>query len=237
MAGRMVDFASNGGTASGYLATPASGTGPGVLVIQEWWGLNDQIKGVADMLAREGLTALAPDLFHGKSARIGEPDEAGKLMMSAMSNLQQVAKDVRGAAQYLARNDATSSKKVGVIGFCMGGLLALFSGTVAPNEIGAVVDCYGVPPAAVGWSQKPDYAKLKGAPALGIFGGKDGYATPDVIRQLESDLKAAGASFEKHVYPEADHGFLNEQRRDVYRPNDAKDAWGKIVPFLKKNVR
>ncbi len=228
MAGKMVEFKSNGGTASGYLAAPASGKGPGVLVVQEWWGLNDQIKGVADMLAREGFTALAPDLYHGKSARIGEPDEAQKLMMGAMQNIQVVARDLRGAAQYLAKHEANANKKVGVIGFCMGGLLATFSASQSP-EITAVVDCYGVPP-----QQKPDYAKIKG-PVLGIFGGKDHYSQ-EALPPLERDLKAAGVPFEKHLYPEADHAFLNEQRKDVYRPADAKDAWGKILAFLRKNL-
>src|SRR6266567_6467475 len=104
--GGMVTFTSNGGTASGYLASPATGKGPGVIVVQEWWGLNDQVKGVADMFAREGFNALAPDFYHGKSARIGEPDAAQKLMMEL--DLAQTAKDARGAAQYLATNAGTS---------------------------------------------------------------------------------------------------------------------------------
>jgi carboxymethylenebutenolidase len=226
--GELVTFKSNGGTASGYLASPASGNGPGIIVIQEWWGLIDQIKGTADMFARQGFNALAPDFYHGKSARIGEPDAAVKLMMEL--DIQQAAKDARGAAQYLASHPRTGSKRVGVIGFCMGGMLALMTGTVAPDLIGAVVDCYGVPPRA-----KPDYAKLKGIGVLGMFGGKDeGVMT--ALPTLEADLKAAGVSFEKVVYPEADHAFLNEQRTDVYRANDAKDAWPKITSFLERHL-
>src|SRR5712664_2926998 len=99
MPGQMVKFPANGGSADGYLASPASGKGPGVIVIQEWWGLNDQIKGVADMFAREGFNALAPDFYHGKGAQIGEPDAAGKLMMEM--KLDQAAKDARGAAAHL----------------------------------------------------------------------------------------------------------------------------------------
>src|SRR5258706_16097036 len=129
--GDLVAFKSNGGTASGYLASPASGKGPGVIVIQEWWGLNDQVKGVADTFAREGFNALAPDFYHGKSAKIGEPDQATKLMMEL--DIAQAAKDARGAAQYLAAHPKTASSKVGVIGFCMGGMLALMTGTVAPD--------------------------------------------------------------------------------------------------------
>jgi carboxymethylenebutenolidase len=224
----VIDFKSNGGTASGYLASPSTNRGPGVLVIQEWWGLIPQVKGVADMLAREGFNALAPDFYHGKSANIGEPDNAQKLMMEL--DLEQAAKDARGAAQHLASHPNTSSKKVGVIGFCMGGMLALLTGTVASDVVGAVVDCYGVPP-----RKKPDYAKLKGVPVLGIFGGKDDHVM-HALPELEADLKTAGATFEKIVYPDGDHGMLNEQRADVYRAEDAKQAWPRITAFLKQHL-
>src|SRR5438132_10820253 len=125
----MQTFKSNGGTAAGYLASPRSGKGPGVIVIQEWWGLIPQVKGTADMFAREGFNALAPDFYHGKSARIGEPDAAQKLMMEL--DIEQAAKDARGAAAYLAAHAKTSSQKVGVIGFCMGGMLALVTCSAA----------------------------------------------------------------------------------------------------------
>ena len=226
--GQMVEFKSNGGTASGYLASPPSGKGSGVIVIQEWWGLIPHVKGVADMFAREGFNALAPDFYHGEAAQIGEPDKAQKLMMEL--NIEQAAKDARGAAQFLASHPDTSSKKIGVIGFCMGGMLALMTGTVASDVVGAVVDCYGVPP-----QQKPDYAKLKGVPVLGIFGGKDEHVM-HAVPGLEGELKAAGAPFQKIVYPNADHAFLNEQRPDAYRPDDAKDAWPKIISFLKQHL-
>jgi len=226
--GEMVTFKSNGGSAGGYLASPVSGKGPGVIVIQEWWGLVDQVKGVADMFAREGFNALAPDFYHGKSARIGEPDAAQKLMMEL--DIDQAAKDAKGAAQYLVSHPKTSAERIGVIGFCMGGMLALMTGTVASDVVGAVVDCYGVPP-----RKKPDYPKLKGVPVLGIFGGKD-EGVMNALPTLEADLKAAGVPFEKIVYPNADHAFLNEQRKDVHRPDDAKDAWSKIIPFLKRHL-
>jgi carboxymethylenebutenolidase len=226
--GEMVTFKSNGGTASGYLASPATGKGPGVIVIQEWWGLIDQVKGTADMFAREGFNALAPDFYHGKSAQIGEPDAAQKLMMEL--NIEQAAKDARGAARYLAAHPKTASQKVGVIGTCMGGMLALMTGTVAPEVVGAVVDCYGVPP-----QKKPDYSRMKGVPVLGIFAGKDEWVM-NALPALEADLQAAGVPFEKIVYPNADHAFLNEQRLDVHRPDDAKEAWPKIMSFLKKHL-
>jgi carboxymethylenebutenolidase len=197
MSGQMVKFPANGGTADGYLATPSSGKGPGVIVVQEWWGLTDQIKGVADMFAGEGFAALAPDFYHGKGAKIGEPDKAQKLMMEFFQ-ANTAAKDAKGAAEYLAKHAAVTSKKVGVIGFCMGGFLALLVGSVAPDRVAAVVDEFAT---------------------------------------LEKVAKENGVPFTKYTYPEADHAFLNEQRKDVYRPDDAKDAWSKILPFLKSNVR
>ena len=226
--GEMVRFPSNGGWSDGYLARPRSGNGPGMIVVQEWWGLNDQIKSVCYRLAGEGFNALAPDLYRGKHAGFDEPDEAKKLMMEL--DLGEVAKVARGAAAFLSAHETTSSEKVGVIGFCMGGMLALFTGTVAAGQIAAVVDCYGVPP-----RQKPDYNAMRGTPVLGIFGGKDHHVL-DAVPTLAADLAAAGVPFTKHVYPDADHGFLNDQRADAHRADDAKDAWSKIVPFLKEHL-
>lgn len=230
MPGQMVKFPANGDTADGYLATPASGTGPGVIVIQEWWGLTDQIKGVANMFAGEGFVALAPDFYHGKGAKIGEPDKAQKLMMEFFQ-ANTAAKDAKGAAEYLTTHPAVMSKKVGTIGFCMGGFLAILVGSVVPNKVAAVVDCYGV------GQRIPNLSSMRGIPMLGIFGGKDGSANADAVAGLEKAAKESGVPFTKHVYPDADHAFLNEQRKDVHRPDDAKDAWSKIMPFLKSNVR
>ena len=227
--GTSVTFKSNGGTMDGYLATPASGQGPGVVVIQEWWGLNDQIRGVADLFAREGFVALAPDFYHGKGAKIGEPDGAQKLMMEFFQ-ANTAAKDAKGAAEYLASHPAVTSKRVGAIGFCMGGFLAILVASVAPECVAAVVDCYGV------GQRVPDLAPVRGIPILGIFGGKDHGAGPDAVAALEKAANENGVPFTKQVYPEADHGFLNEQRKEIYRAADAKDAWGRILPFLKSNV-
>src|SRR5437867_10319570 len=135
MAGRNVEFASNGGRASGYLSAPAAGSGPGVLVIQEWWGLNSHVRSLADRFAGEGFVALAPDLYHGKETR--EPDEAGKLLMAL--NVERAARDLRGAASYLIGQGGASGQRLGVVGFCVGGRLALYAGTVAPDWVGSVV--------------------------------------------------------------------------------------------------
>src|ERR1051325_1054031 len=158
MAGEMIEFKSNGGTARGYLAKPESGSGPGVVVIQEWWGLVPHIKDVADRFAAEGFVALAPDLYHGDVAK--SPDEAGKMMMAL--NIDQTEKDLRGAVQYLIDSDAAEGDSVGTVGFCMGGALSLY-GASKNERVGACVVFYGIHPKV-----KPDFDNLS-APVLGIF--------------------------------------------------------------------
>lgn len=224
MAGRMVEFPANGGKTSGYLAIPAAGQGPGVLVIQEWWGLVGHIKNVCDRFAAEGFTALAPDLYHGQTA--SEPDTAGKLFMAL--NIAQAEKDLRGAVDYLAQQ--ASSQKVGVVGFCMGGQLALFAATLNP-KVGAVVDFYGVHP-----NVKPDYSRLHG-PVLGLFAAKDQFVTPDNARELEAAIKRAGRRCEIHIYPDVDHAFFNDERPDVYNRAAAEDAWRRTLAFFRQHVK
>ena len=141
----VIDAESNGGTAPGYLATPESGSGPGLVVIQEWWGLNDHIKDVADRFAAEGYVALAPDLYHGKVT--DEPDEAGKEMMAL--NLAQAAKDLSGAVELV--REKSGSDKIGVTGFCMGGGLTLTLAAQRPDAVAVAVPWYGVIP----WENAP----------------------------------------------------------------------------------
>jgi len=224
MPGKMVDFPSNGGTTKGYLATPASGKGPGVLVLQEWWGLVPHIKKVADRFAAEGFAALAPDMYHGKTA--DEPDGAGKLFMAL--NIAQTEKDLRGAAKYLGQHSSTA--RVGAVGFCMGGQLALFAGTLNPS-VGAVVDFYGIHP-----NVKPDYAKLSG-PVLGLFAEKDGFVTPQTAREVDAAIKKAGKSCEIHIYPNVDHAFFNDERADAYNKAAADDAWRRTLTFFRQHLK
>ena len=224
MAGTMVQFPSNGGTTSAYLATPQAGKGPGVIVIQEWWGLVGHIKKVCDRFAAEGFSALAPDMYHGKTA--SEPDGAGKLFMAL--NIEQAEKDLRGAATYLAGHSSTA--KLGAVGFCMGGQLALFAGCTNAS-IGAVVDFYGIHP-----NVKPDYAKLSG-PVLGLFAEKDGFVNPDVARGVEAAIKKAGKQVAIHIYPGVDHAFFNDERPDAYNRAAADDAWKRTVDHLKKHLK
>ncbi|MGH7392922.1 MAG: dienelactone hydrolase family protein [Candidatus Rokuibacteriota bacterium] len=223
MAGKMVEFPSNGGKTAGYLATPASGKGPGVLVIQEWWGLVGHIKKVCDRFAAEGFTALAPDMYHGQTA--SEPDGAGKLFMAL--NIAQAEKDLRGAVDYLAQQSSTT--KVGAVGFCMGGQLALFAGTVNPR-VGAVVDFYGIHP-----NVKPDYTRLQG-PVLGLFAEKDAFVTPQTAREVDAAIKKAGQQSEIHIYPNVDHAFFNDERPDAYNQAAAEDAWRRTLALFRKHL-
>jgi carboxymethylenebutenolidase len=224
MAGRMVEFPSNGGMTHGYLATPAQGKGPGVLVLQEWWGLVGHIKKVCDRFAGEGFSALAPDLYHGKATT--EPDEAGKLLMAL--NIGQAEKDLRGASTFLAQHSSTA--KIGAVGFCMGGQLALFAATLDRN-VGGCVNFYGIHP-----NVKPDYAKLSG-PVLGLFAEKDQFVNPSVARRVDVEIKAAGKQSEIHIYPGVDHAFFNDERADVYNKAAAEDAWKRTLGHFRAHLR
>jgi len=224
MSGQMVTFASNGGTADGYLATPKSGTGPGLIVLQEYWGLVPHIKDVADRFAAEGFVALAPDLYHGKSTT--HPDEAGRLAMAL--NIGQTEKDLRGAAALLKAKSSTA--KIGAIGYCLGGTLAMLAATLNP-EYGACVTYYGA-----NTRIKPDFSKLN-CPVLGLFGGMDAHITPAVVSAMENDIRAAGKTAEFHSYPAAGHAFFNDARPEAYNKEAASDAWKRTLAFLRANVR
>jgi carboxymethylenebutenolidase len=226
MPSTMVQYQANGGSAEGYLAQPESGSGPGIIVIQEWWGLVPHIKEVADRFAAEGFVALAPDLYHGQSA--DEPDDAGKLMMAM--DIDRAAKDLRGAAQYLLGEGGAGGSTVGVVGFCMGGQLALYAATVAPDQVGAVVNFYGIHP-----SVNPDMNQLK-APVMGNFASQDSYAPPEVAQALEAQIKQKGVETDFKVYQGVDHGFFNDSRPEVHKPNEAQDAWHRTVGWFKKHL-
>jgi len=223
--GEMVEFPFAGGNTGGYLATPKQGSGPGVIIIQEWWGLVDHIKDLCDRFAREGFVALAPDLYHGKSTK--SPDEAGRLMMAM--RIDEAERDLTAAAQYLLTLDSTTSDKVGVVGFCMGGALSLYTATKNP-QVGAAVVFYGGHPKV-----KPDLPNLQ-APVLGLYGEKDRSVTPASAHELERQVKALGKQIEVIVYPGADHGFFNDMRPEVYNAEAAADAWRRTLAFLRENL-
>ena len=228
MAGQMVTFPSNGHTCEGYLAKPASGTGPGVVVMQEWWGMVPWIKEQADRLAAEGYVALAPDLYHGKTT--DEPDEAGKLMMAM--KMDEAAKDMAGAIDYVKSLDGTTDK-IGTVGFCMGGGLSLYAATLRP--VHACVIYYGVLPGV-----QPDLTKLSG-PVLGHYAENDGWATPDAARALEKQITDAGGDAEFHIYAGAQHAFCNPSPEvpkagGKYDADAAKTSWDRTMAFFKKHL-
>lgn len=221
--GELVTFKSNGGTASGYLAKPASGSGKGVIVIQEWWGLNDNIKGIADRFANAGFVALAPDMYHGKVT--AEPDEAGKSMMAM--NIAEAEKDLRGAVSYL--KDLTGSP-VGTVGFCMGGALSLFAACTNSSDVGACVDFYGGHPGV-----KYNFDTLT-APVLGIWAEHDDFVNPNVPG-YETALQARHLSYEFKTYPGTQHAFFNDEHPEPqYNAAAAKDAWEKTLTFFRAHL-
>jgi carboxymethylenebutenolidase len=227
--GELVEFPSNGHPASGYLAVPASGSGPGVIVIQEWWGLVPHITDVAGRFAAEGFVALAPDLYHGQTTT--EPDEAGKLMMTL--NMDQAARDMGGAVDYLKGHEAVTSTGVGVVGFCMGGGLAMLLAVQRPDDVVAVAPFYGLIP----WeSAQPDWSKLQ-AVVRGHFAGEDGFFTPDNARALEQQLRDLGKDAVIEIHEGADHAFFNDTRPEVYDAVESPRAWADTVAFFHEHVR
>jgi carboxymethylenebutenolidase len=224
-AGSEIEFASGDERLRGYLALPPRGRGPGVVVLQEWWGLVDHIREVCDRLAREGFVALAPDLYRG--ARATDPGVAERLMMDLA--IPRAARDLEAAVMALVNHDGVNGGRVAAIGFCMGGQLALYAASLTPR-VSAVVDCYGVHP-----SVRVDYAKIR-APVMGVFAERDAFVPPESAHQLEADLRAAGVRTEFVVFPGVDHAFLNDSRPDVYDAATAQRAWGRILSFLRAGL-
>ena len=224
MNGEMVRFANGEATYEGYLSQAVSGRGPGLIVLQEWWGLVPHIKEVADRFAQAGFTALAPDLYGGKTA--SEPDEAGSLMMAL--GIAETEKLLTRAIDTLKANPGTEGDKIGVIGFCMGGQLSLFAACCNP-AIRACVDFYGIHP-----NVKPSLMDLNG-PLLGIFAEHDAYASPEQVKALEEQLAALGKAHEFIPYPGTHHAFFNDTGR-AYDKVAADDAWNRVVAFLRKEL-
>lgn len=223
--GERIRFASNGSHAGGYLARPAK-PGPGVIVIQEWWGLVPHIERVADRFAEAGFVALAPDLYHGKSTT--SSDEAGKWMMSL--RIEQAARDLAGAIGALkARPDVTGAK-IGTIGFCMGGALSLFA-ACGNRDVGACAVFYGGHP-----NVKPALASLDAA-VLGIFAGRDTFVTPETVAELDRQLTTLHKRHEFHTYPGAAHAFFNDTRPEVYDAAAAADAWSRTLTFFRRELK
>jgi len=214
-----------GGAARGYLALPAAGRGPGVLVLHEWWGLVPHVQDVCDRLAREGFVALAPDLYRG--ACTGDPDEAGRLMMHL--ELPRAATDLDAAVTTLLGHGAVTGAKLGAIGFCMGGQLALLAAT-RNRRIGAVVDFYGIHPAVT-----LDFSGLEAA-VLGLFAERDAFVPPEAAKQLEAALRQAGKRASIRIFPGVGHAFFNDARADAYDAAAAAEAWRDTLSFLRAEL-
>ena len=212
----------DGKTCGGYLAEPKAGaSAPGVVVIQEWWGVNAQIKKTADRFAEAGYRALVPDLYRGKVATAAE--EANHLM-SNLNFPDAASQDVRGAVQHLKQ----SSKKVAVGGFCMGGAVTLLASLFVPElDAGAVF--YGIPPV--------DVNMFKGAakPLILHFANTDDWCTPAKVTELEGVLRESRSAFELYRY-NAQHAFMNEARPEVYDAASAKAAWDRTITFFGRTI-
>ncbi|CAN5471484.1 dienelactone hydrolase family protein [soil metagenome] len=224
--GDMVTFTSNGSTCNGYLAVPEGGAGPGVIVIQEWWGLVPHIRDVADRFAAAGFTALAPDLYRGESTN--EPDEAGKLMMAL--NIDTAAKDMSGAVDLL--QERTGNDSVGVVGYCMGGGLALVLASHRPDAVAAAAPYYGLIP----WpSAQPDWSALE-AKVVGEYAELDDFADPESTRSLEAELRGLGKDATLHIHDGAQHAFFNDERPDVYHAEHSAEAWARTVALFRDRL-
>jgi len=221
--GKQVEFPSNARTCHGYFAAAKSGKGPGVVVIQEWWGLVPHIQDVVDRFAAEDFSAVAPDLYHGKTTK--SPDEAGRLLMEL--DADRAEREIAGAGEWLLKQPSCSSKKYGVVGFCMGGALAQYAGTKEKNA-GAIVSFYG------GFRKLDmDWKNLSG-PILLIYGENDANVKPG---QIERQLKSMGKSVEVVVYPGAGHAFFNDTRPQVHKPDAAADAWKRTIDLFRSSLK
>ena len=221
-----VEFPANGETGHGYLAVPeGDGPFPGVIVVQEWWGLDEHIKDVARRFAAEGFPALAPDLYHGQVTK--EPGEAQKLMMSL--NMGEAVTELVKATEYLGSRPEVAGRGIGAIGFCMGGGLAL-NLACESSKIGAAAPFYGVNPTLI-----ERLRNLKG-PLLAIYAENDAFAGESARRELEEALKTAGIRHEIVVYPGAEHAFFNDTRPEVYDRDAAVDAWQRVLSHFRQNL-
>lgn len=226
-----VEFRSNGNVAWGYLAKPPAGSGPGVLVIQEWWGLDSGIKTMTDRLGTAGFVALAPDLYHGELAGHDEMDKAGRLMQTLPPD--RAARDMSGAIDYLADHPAVASKSIGVVGFCMGGMLAWIIAANRPDKVKAIVPFYGFPQGPM----EPEWSKLEAA-VSGHMAEHDDYFKPEAARALEAKLRGMGKKVTLTVHPGTGHAFMAPHNAlGTLNEKLAAEIWPNVVSFLKGALR
>ena len=230
VASETVRFLSDGVPVRAFLARPVAGPGhrgPAVLILHEWWGLNDHIMDVARRFAGAGFVALAPDLYARQGSKVtADPNEAAALM-SALSS-QAALRDLNAAVRYLAAQPVVEPQRIGLIGFCMGGTFVLTLAT-HNSDIRAAVPFYGkVPPL--------ETFRFLLCPVLYHYGAQDQWVTQQEVDRLREGLQRYGKPGEVHVYPAAGHAFFNDTRPDVYRAEDARLAWEKTVGFLTSHL-
>lgn len=226
----MVEFASNGGSASGYVARPASGSGPGVLVIQEWWGLSDDLKVMADRLAQGGFTALAPDLYHGEVASHDEMDKAATLMGALPP--ERAARDMSGAIDFLLADAGTTGDAVGVMGFCMGGMLTFLIAANRGDVVKAAVPFYGFPSG----DGEPDWTGLT-AVVRGHMAEHDDFFGPEAAAALEAKLRGLGKDVTLTVHPGTGHAFMGPHNAlGTLDEELAGRIWPEALSFLHEQL-
>ena len=225
-----MEFASNGATASGYLARPPGGSGPGVVVIQEWWGLDPSLKQTADRLAAGGFVALAPDLYHGEVAGHQEMDRAAQLMGALPPD--RAGRDMSGAVDYLAGHQAVTGRGLGVVGFCMGGMLSWILAANRPDRIKAVVPFYGYPQG----DSEPDWAELS-ACVRAHMAEKDDFFGPEGAKALEGKLQGMGKDVTITVHPGTGHAFMGPHNAlGTLDEELAGRIWPQVFSFLHETL-
>ena len=215
----------------GISSSPPAGSGPGVLVIQEWWGLDSGIKEMADRLGAAGFVALAPDLYHGELAGHDEMDKAAHLMQSLPPD--RAGRDMSGAVDYLASHSAVTSDGIGVVGFCMGGMLSFIIAANRPDKVKAVVAFYGFPQG----DTEPDWSKLT-ASVSGHMAEHDDFFPPAAARALEAKLRGMGKNVTLTVHPGTGHAFMGPHNAlGTLNAKLAARIWPEVVSFLQNTVR
>ena len=225
-----VEFASNGSMASGYLVRPTGGSGPGVLVIQEWWGLDASLKQTADRLGAAGFVALVPDLYHGQVAAHDEMDKAAQLMRDLPP--ERAGRDMSSALDYLAGHEAVTGTGLGVVGFCMGGMLSFIIAANRPDRVKAVGSFYGVPQG----DSEPDWSKLA-ASIRGHMAENDSFFPPEAARALETKLRGMGKNVTLTVHPGTGHAFMGPHNAlGTLNEALAEQIWPEAFAFLKSEL-
>ena len=227
--GELVDFPRNGSTGGGYLAPAPEGAGLGVVVIQDRWGLVNHISDVCDRLSAEGFTALAPDLYRGKTAPDSEPDQAAKAEMAL--DLERAAKDLSSAIDFLQAHQSVRGHGVGAVGFGMGGGLAMLLATLRPDAVRAAVPFYGIAPRG----SEPNWPAVTAA-VEGHYGEHDDSAGPEAVAAFEKQLHDLGKDVRVFTYPGTGHAFFDDTRPEVYDDEAARQAWIRTLEFLRAQL-